>query len=364
MNPPSSATVTAALITAAASLVVAVVSALLKQRSDRALETFKAGSNQALEDFKSGLAQAQAEHGARLAYEYEARKHLYAEFYPLLFQLVEACESAYDRIGGLAIAAREQLLKGFLCEDGYRFQTVYRLLYPLAVFRLCQSKLTSVDLTVDPWVRAQYLTAKQLYGIWISSAELAAAGPDIRYRPFSTDSEPGHGRTDPRQHLSVADVELLIEALQVRGDKGPSRCRSFGEFIAWKAGLESEEGRRPALLDSVAYAMALFEGFHPSTRPVLWRTLLAEARVCKLLIRAFEAHAIAADGDGGWKQSAKDLLFMAEERADLDWTRPDSPAEDRAQVAGGFQAVPSYLKDRLARYGLYGSRTADDRAMP
>jgi hypothetical protein len=123
----STATTIAAIIAAVASLVVAVVSTWLKQRSDRALASFNAKSAEALETFRSDLAGIQAERGARLSYEYEARKHLYAEFYPLLFQLVEACESAYNRIAGIAIAAQRQLLRDFVHDDDYRFQIVYRL---------------------------------------------------------------------------------------------------------------------------------------------------------------------------------------------------------------------------------------------
>jgi hypothetical protein len=351
----------AAIIAAVASLFVAGFSAWLKQRSDRALEGFKADSAEALETFKSDLAGIQAERGARLSYEYEARKHLYAEFYPLLFQLVEACESAYNRVGGIALAAQKQLLRGFVDDYEYLLQIVYRLFCPLAVFRLCQSKLTSVDLTVDPWVRAQYLTAKQLYATWISAAELAEAEPSIHYQPISPNFGPRNGgAVDPWQHLSVGRVEQLIEALQVRDDKGPSRCKSYGEFRAWAADLDRKDhqpDQSAPLRDSVALAMELFKDFHPSTRPVLWRALLAEACLSKLLIRAFEDHQA---GDGSTRpQPTEDLLFTAKDRDELDWTREDTPTEQKVQAAGSFDAVLNYLADRLTPYGLYPSQTTE-----
>src|SRR5262245_51331033 len=343
---PSTATVTAALVAAAASLVVAIVSVWLNYRSARALEAFK-----------HDLAGIQAEHGAQLSYEYEARKNLYAEFYPLLFQLVEACESAYNRIEGLAIAVRKELLQGFQRSYDYRLSNVYRLICPLAVFRLCQTKLTSVDLTLDPWVRAQYLTAKQLYGIWISAAELAEAEPSIRYEPILPGPEPHDGCVDPRQHLSVAQVELLIEGLQVRDDKGPIRCKSFGEFIAWDASLDREDDMTLTLREAITVAMALFDDFHPGTRPVLWRALLAEAHLSKLLIQALEAR---ATNDGARsKQPTGDLVVTDQERAELDWTRTDTPTEQRAQLADSFRAVSNYLADRLTPYGLYLSQRTD-----
>jgi hypothetical protein len=217
-----------------------------------------------------------------------------------------------------------------------------------------------VDLTVDPWVRAQYLTAKQLYAIWISAAELAEAKPSIRYQPISPGSGPRNGSAvDPWQHLSVARVEQLIEALQVRDDKGPSRCKSFGEFIAWYTGLDQKDDlpdQSTPLRESVARTMTLFEGFHPSTRPVLWRALLAEARLSKLLIRAFEDHQ-SADSNARSQQPTGDLMFTVKERNELDWTQKETPTEPKVQDGDSFDAVCNYLADCLTPYGLHLSQT-------
>lgn len=55
-----------------------------------------------LENLKSELAKQQAEQDAQRDYEYEARKRLYQECEPLLFQLIEASETALNHIKDIA----------------------------------------------------------------------------------------------------------------------------------------------------------------------------------------------------------------------------------------------------------------------
>jgi hypothetical protein len=83
----------AAFIAAAASLIVALISYSGKRKSDRELAQLNAE-----------LIETQERRKAQRDYEYEARKRLYSELQPLLFQLVEASDNAYWRIQGLARA--------------------------------------------------------------------------------------------------------------------------------------------------------------------------------------------------------------------------------------------------------------------
>jgi hypothetical protein len=123
-----SAQTVAALTTALGGLAIAVISYLGKQRSDRKL----AELNEQLDRSK-----------AQREYEYEARKHLYAEFQPLMFQLVESCDNAYWRINGLARSASEGRLgpgrrsRLRANSKNYLPSTVYRFMAPLVLFRLC-----------------------------------------------------------------------------------------------------------------------------------------------------------------------------------------------------------------------------------
>jgi len=79
--------VIAAFIAAFASLLVAILGYFITKKNQSEVETLKAH-----------LAEQQAERDARRDYEYEARKRLYHDYRPLLFQLVERSQVALNRI--------------------------------------------------------------------------------------------------------------------------------------------------------------------------------------------------------------------------------------------------------------------------
>jgi hypothetical protein len=114
-----------------------------------------------------------AEQNARREYEYEARKRIYHEFEPLIFILSEDSIGAYGHIKELANMASLGQLHVKLStitekdKDGdnndYLKTTIYKLILPMAVFRLMQRHLTSFDLHLDNYFRLQYALAKCLY---------------------------------------------------------------------------------------------------------------------------------------------------------------------------------------------------------
>jgi hypothetical protein len=111
-----------------------------------------------------------SQRNARLDYEYEARKRLYHELEPLIFLHVEDSDDAYHHIIELASMARSGTLSVKLGmstdnkEDNYYLKaTIYKLIRPMAVFRLMQRRLTSYDLQLEDYFRLQYILAKCLY---------------------------------------------------------------------------------------------------------------------------------------------------------------------------------------------------------
>jgi hypothetical protein len=56
----------------------------------------------------------------------------------------------------------------------------------------------------------------------------------------------------------------------------------FGEFQELRSAKGRDSGIRPAF-DRIGY---LFDGFHPKTRPVLWRVLVAQAHIYEALLKA------------------------------------------------------------------------------
>ena len=142
MNDSNTISLIVAVIAALSSLFVAGVSYLSSRKNARDLESLKVD-----------LAEKQAEKNARRDYLYEARKRLYQEYEPLLFQLVELSDTALGRIYGLARTARESDLgpdhSGWLSPDNpsssyYATNTIYRFLAPLVIIKLIQRRLTFV----------------------------------------------------------------------------------------------------------------------------------------------------------------------------------------------------------------------------
>jgi phage tail tape-measure protein len=114
MNMPAAITVAAALI----SVLGAIGSAVLAYMGNSALEKRKSELTTQIEAFKAGLADDLAARNARRDYEYDARKRLYAQVEPLLFQLFEAAETAFNAVASLARTQRDRNLPGWLSPGG------------------------------------------------------------------------------------------------------------------------------------------------------------------------------------------------------------------------------------------------------
>lgn len=272
-------------------VVTGVASGIIKYFFDQKLELYKseaARSNQeALERFRDGLATNQKEQDARRDYEYEARKRLYEECEPLLFQLVELSGNAMRRIRSLARSARKGALEpgsGWLSSDGYYMSsTIYRLFAPLVAYRLIQRRLTLIDLTLDPYIAEQYRLAKCLYLSVTDDFSLAAENPAFAYAP--DDEPPPNAPANEtsryrRQGLFEGVLDNVVEQLIVDERERPVRCKTFGEFSAEYADPASSLRRA---FEPVHH---LLNDFHPRTRPVTWRVLCAQALLYKVLLRA------------------------------------------------------------------------------
>lgn len=152
--------VVVALVTAITSLLIAGLSGFFSFRSNRSLGKLN-----------HDLAKQRADRDARRDYEYEARKRLYEDCEPLLFQQGEASQNAIHRVYSLARAARtgdlandeSSWLNNKLNHEYYMNTTIYLLLAPLAFYKLIQRRLTVIDLNLEPRIRTQYEILRLLY---------------------------------------------------------------------------------------------------------------------------------------------------------------------------------------------------------
>lgn len=274
----------AAFIVATASVVVS----LLGFWSARRTERVSRNNADELERLKATLADQSALRNARLDYEYDARKRLYTECGPLLFQLSELAERALGRIVGLARAAADGNLDpgptSWLGRDYYNLSTYYRLLAPLAVQKLLQQRLTHIDLSLDPLIHWQYSLVKQLAESFTDDFDFARTkGHELEYRPHDEEAERRRRQEPvtywqqgiPRGILDNAVTELILD------DRGP-RIMEFREF---QDGVRRRSGKIHESYERISY---VFEQFHPKTRPILWRVLLAQAHLHRAIMKARE----------------------------------------------------------------------------
>lgn len=312
-----------ALIGAGISLIVALMTYLGTRNTQKQVEQLKAE-----------LAEKKSENDARRDYQYEARKRLYEECEPLLFQLAEVSEYALYRSQSLARTARRgdldppnTWLHG---PDYYMATTIYILLAPLAVFKLIQRRITFVDLTVEPQIRAQYQLAKALYFSFTDHFDFAQVQPVIAYDPHVSNWKKLR-LTDPvkywRQGIPAGRLDVAVEALIFQQASVPARLKSYGEFEA-----EYLTQNSPTQ-NTFSHVTDVFINFHPATRPVLWRTLIAQAHIYRALLET--------------NRGAPVQPIPISERNKLDWRQTPTEASDEKVLREPFSVAEAYLRPRL-----------------
>jgi hypothetical protein len=312
----------AAAIAAVAGLLTAFYAHWRTARHERELETLK-----------YRLDTQRDERNARRDYEYEARKRLYTEIEPLLFQLHEAAEQAYHRALSLARTARNGNLggeDGWFAREGYYLRsTLYALLLPAVLFRLIQRRMTFVDLDVDATTRVKYELAKLYFIAPTDHYEFAGLKPVLEYRPDEIDAKSSGGdrRVFARQGLVLGHLDQIVEAMIVKeGER--ERTATYGEFDKM---LSAPDRAQP-----LRGLVEIFRDFEPSSRPVLARAVMALAAIASLLMRSFRGRCHPADLGSLWRELRDD----DEIRSSLAWA---------ADVPQDFAGLQDYFETRFRR---------------
>lgn len=304
-----------------------------------------------LETLKSRLSDENDAAKAKRDYEYDARKRLYAELYPLAFQLNEAALGATNRIknlvratnGGWLAAGPDNWLTG---GDPYYFTAVvYALIAPLATYELMNRKLTLLDLTLDHDLHRQHVIARRAYQAMRSDFDLlddhyppvafgvggqAYAPPETRPTVMPGEMEQ---RWLWRQGLYSGQISQAVDALLTTHDT-TTRVMSYAEFAKalGAADLRTDDdpgGTAGDIKRALRPLSDLFRDFHPARRPVTWRILLAQA-ACYRAITAGQSGAVTR------KAVAAAAHFAgAADWGDFDW------------LAGGTKSIPPALAGRI-----------------
>ena len=315
----------------------------LQTKSSAALKQLEAELTKATQDelqrAQAVLTEQHAVNQSRLDYEYEARKRLYHECEPLIFELLEFAENAADRIRGLARTARQHDLPRWLDGDSYYMDsTLYYLLAPVAVYKLMRRRLTAVDMTLDQNIARHYRLAKHLAGSFVDDFAFAWG-----LHVCDRDYDPNHSdwsnlRRDNeakfwRQGLPYGRLDNAVESLIVRDHEpdGPLRIRGFGEF-------ESALHKPGSVSDSFAIVRDIFTLFHPAKRPVLWRMLVAQAHIYVAIVSFHERK-------GGEVRLMVTPIPPAE-RAPFAWEKEPTAAQQQ-QMDDAFTVAEAYLAKYL-----------------
>jgi hypothetical protein len=284
---------------------------------------------------KASLVQEGLEKNARRDYEYSAKKKLYESYEPLLFQLSELSDMAFSRIEGIAKNAKEgtrldnQIWQQF---DSHYFRTtIYNVFAPLAIFKLIQKKLTFADFRIEEGIFLQYSLIKTLFYSFADDFKIARMRDLPEDKVYFARWNNQHKVFDPtfeRQGLQSNKIDVIANAFLVADDKD-IRLRTFAEF---EAGLESDNGFN----EKIKEAFALFKGFHPDTKPILWSILLVHACIHSMLIKV-NYH---QNFDRAMLDRHIDSFFK--NNPDITWTD-----EDKGILSQTFETARGYLHRTL-----------------
>jgi hypothetical protein len=285
---------------------------------------------------------------ARTTYEFESRKRLYEQCEPILFQLVELSDYALYRITGLAGETREGRLTpngGHLSDvnNNYFKATIYRLIAPMAAFRLLQSQLTLIDLSLDSRISIQYDIAKANYYILSADYDIAKCDPKLDYKPELYEERRQLRKVNPavhtRQGIFFNILENLVSDLIIYDKRlKKDRVMRYGEFEDTYFHKETTAWKNKEELKTIVKCLLYF---HPTTRPVLWRMLITQA----LLYDALKN--IRENKDPPYIKSIE--WMVPDEKKLFDWRQNPNEATDDEVLNQPFRAAKKYLQTHEKR---------------
>ena len=321
--------------------------AQLAARTHVLVQHLQAEHDKALKQLEAQLTRTTQAEQAQRDYEYEARKHLYQECKPLIFQFVELAEDALYQIYSLARSARHGDLPEWLKrrDEYYIASTMYRLLAPLVIYKLIRRRLTIVDLALDNEIDVHYQLAKQLNWSFTADFDLAwgLGVHPLEYDPNNPDwltSRQQNPRKYWRQGLPVGRCDTAVEAMIIHDAVATEqRVMSFGEF---ESALHTADF---AVANAFAIVSDIFLEFDPEKRPILWRALVTQAHIYDAIVRFHR------DNTPQNKLAVRPVLES--DRIPFYWRRDPTDIQ-RSELDAPFDVAEAYLK-KWVKYPLFDS---------
>jgi len=325
------AAIVTALIGSGASLSLAGFGAWRAVR----LERMRAADQREMQALRDEIDARKGLRDSRREYEFDARRRLYEELEPVLFQSQDAARQLFDRVANMARVARDGHLgahpAAWLAKGStgyYRHSTLYRLMRLWALHQIALRRLTQVDQRLDGGIAHRIQVQSVLYELLSDHFRLARAGIPVRYEPYATQGG--------LQGIFLGDIDNAGAFLLEGREGGPEGVLDFGAF---EDRLKAGDDPRIA---SVGMLSCRFDDFHPASHPVLWRALIASAGLAWVLARQ-------ADGDETDPETLV-LAFFDDPRAarKFDWHGAESDGTRSDDTPdGALRAARAHLLDRL-----------------
>jgi hypothetical protein len=346
-EPQISPAVVAALIAGVTSLMVTLFTQFFNLFSGPRIERLRSDLTAQIESTRAELTDINSSRSARRDYEYDARKRLYAEIEPLLFQLFEMAEQSYFRVISLARSARLGALtsdeSSWLGANGYYLiSSMYYMVLPAVIYRLIRSRMTFIDLDLDEQITAKYYLTKIYAFSLTDDFVLAQTKPTLDYDPNDKNWKKLIATTPARyqrQGLVLGDMEALLDQMIKKDEKG-TRAMTFAEF-------ESELSK-DQVSESLSELRKLFLRFNPATQPVFARMLLVQGCLSNLILESYELQ-----GTVELRRSIERFVESDEFGKSFAWTEgQEISREDRDLVRDYLTVRLSWIPERGKRQGM------------
>jgi hypothetical protein len=303
--------VVAALITGLVSLLVAVFSIWFTTHTQAKMAKENSARDKELLLLNASLTKQREEEAAQREYAHDAVKHVK----PLLYHLSELCEESINRVRRIVNEEIE------VRTTYHVLTTAQRLAGPLVVAQELQRQMTTVDPSVDPVVMTQYIVSRELLWNLHDGIGIAAAPPAIRAAEDAPEV--------PRQHLTSAQLQSFVDVFTIQGEDGTRRPLKITEL--------EELRSKKSIAEVLARVGKLFELASPSSTPVLWRLLIAQASLMYVLVDLVNRNSATVHG------------VLPANIKDFAW----HPGGDSPSFESQVDAVDAYLRMKLSRSGLH-----------
>jgi hypothetical protein len=218
-----------------------------------------------------------------------------------------------------------------------------------------QRALTLVDLGVSPFITAQYNLAKILYLTLICDFEFASEDPIVEYTPNVKGWEEKRTQLPSRywrQGLPLGRLDIAVEEL-LESRENKKFLKTFGEYENYVYNYSEREGndQKIYLAPGFENVVDIFLGFHPKTRPILWRILVAQAHLHRLILNRN-----ITSSECSLEEMLSNLPISNEERDKFDWRdtvdiqiSDDKQTLDKIVFREPFSAAVNFVDRYLRR---------------